>query len=323
MLENTEKIEKAEGQSLCNLPDLQNQADIRGIALDRVGITNVYFPIAVERKDFLNSPLPASARVKLFVHLPQEYKGANLSRFMQCLVAYENQVIDINSMTKLLDELMLKLSSKDAYARFEFDFYMDVKSPVTDNRAPQRYRCAFIGQHENGNYNFIIEANVVAASVCPCSRGMSLLEQLEYGDIKWNVPANDDYYSKLTKQIFIDASNVELSQQVGMGAHNQRSNIRVRLIAKPGEMIWLEDLIQLIEAQASAPVYPILKRPDEKFVTEQGYKNAKFSEDIARDVFSALQNHEKIESWAVRVYNEESIHAFDVSSYVKSDNWKF
>ncbi len=299
----------------CQLPDIQNQRDERGIALDRVGITNVYFPIMVERKDDLEDPFIVSSRVKLFVHLPKEYKGANLSRFMQCLVKYENEVIDKDSMPKLLDELKIKLKSKDAYARFEFDFYKDVKSPVSNNKAPQRYRCAFIGQHENGTYNFIIEINVVASTVCPCSRSMSLLENLKNGELK------DDNIR--VHQVLKDRSIVSLGSNVGMGAHNQRSNIRVRLIAKENEMVWLEDLIDLVEAQASAPVFPILKRPDEKWVTERGYNNAKFSEDVARDVFTALQKHSKIDSWAVRVYNEESIHSFDVSSYVKSANWKF
>lgn len=307
---------------VCKLPDLQNQTDERGIDLDRVGITNIYFPINVTKKEILRDSQEVSARVKLFVHLPMQYKGANLSRFMQCLVKYEGRVIDNESMAGLLDDLKEKMKSKDAYARFEFDFYKDVRSPVSDNYASQRYRCAFIGQHENGTYNFITEVNVVAASVCPCSREMSLLENLDTGSFSGFALGQEeegfeDYLEEDGKKHYL------VAKQVGMGAHNQRSNIRIRLMTKKGEMIWLEDLIDLVEEQASAKVYPILKRPDEKWVTEHGYNNAKFSEDIARDVYLALKNHPSVYSWAIRVYNEESIHSFDVSSYVKSSNWAF
>ena len=107
-----------------------------------------------------------------------------------------------------------------------------------------------------------------------------------------------------------------------MGAHNQRSHIRVAVIAKEGETIWLEDLIDLMEKEASAPVYPILKRPDEKFVTEQAYNNAKFSEDITRDVQLALEALPSVHSWSLRVFNEESIHPYDVCCYQHSDNWR-
>lgn len=309
------------------LPDLQNQIDTRNIPIDRVGITNVYFPIKVRLKGDGHQYRQVSALTKLFVGLPKEYKGANLSRFMECLVEFAQHTISAQSMPKLLDLLRTKLKSVDAYARFEFDYYIDKKAPVSKKIAPQKYRCAFTGIKKNGLYDFIMEVNVVAASLCPCSKGMSLLDELDWKDIKWNLgdkktdPKGE--YEKQTKQIFTDASNIELSTQVGMGAHNQRSNIRVELLCSPSEIIWIEDVIELVEAQASAPVYPILKRSDEKFVTEQAYNNAKFSEDITRDVQIALESLDKVKAWSLRVYNEESIHSYDVCCYQHSDNWKY
>jgi GTP cyclohydrolase I len=108
-----------------------------------------------------------------------------------------------------------------------------------------------------------------------------------------------------------------------MGAHNQRSKIRARVICHEGEMFWIEDLISLMESSASAPTYPILKRPDEKFVTEQAYNNAKFSEDIARDLQIALENQKEIKDWHLKVENQESIHPYDATVIQKSSNWAF
>lgn len=318
-------------EAISKLPDIQNQHDLREIPIDRVGITNVYFPIKVRLKtegDDKPSYRQVSAHTKLFVGLPKEYKGINMSRFMESLVEFEGHTISAQSMPKLLDLLRSKLKSHDAYARFEFDYYVDRKAPVSKKVAPQRYRCAFTGVKKNGTYDFIMEVNVVAASLCPCSREMSLLKGLDLKDFKVaaQCPVNGTDPSTLTdisSELLTKAQKSNISIQVGMGAHNQRSNIRVEIISEPGEIIWLEDVIDLVEAQASAPVYPILKRPDEKYVTEQAYNNAKFSEDITRDVQIALEKVPHVQAWALRVYNEESIHPYDVSCYQKSENWKY
>jgi GTP cyclohydrolase I len=291
-----------------NLPDLQNEEDTRGVEIDRVGITNVKFPIKVRRKPLepkKHEYDEVSADVRLFVGLPHNYKGVNMSRFTECLVEFSRHTISMSSMPDLLISLQEKLKSKDAYARFEFDYYIDKTAPVSKKTAPMAYRCAFTGIKRNGTTDFILEVNVIAASLCPCSRGMSLLDQLlKEGDSNGLIP-------------------VTIRNKVGMGAHNQRSQIRVQIICKEKEFLWIEDLVDLIEAQASAPTYPILKRPDEKFVTEQAYNNAKFSEDIARDTHLALQANEKIEAFSVKVENEESIHPYNCTSYTKSVEWKY
>jgi len=306
-------------EAISKLPDLQNQQDIRNIPLHRVGIENTYFPIKVKRKPNIEGKSEyneVSALTDLFVGLPKEYKGINMSRFYECLLEFSRHTISLNSMPDLLVLLQNKLKSKDAYARFEFDYYIDKTAPVSKKVAPMSYRCAFTGIKRNGTTDFILEINVIAASICPCSREMSLLENLDGTAIEIldyaHPKHNDDPEHGNMKFI---------STKVGMGAHNQRSQIRVQVIAKEKEFLWIEDLVGLIEAQASAPTYPILKRPDEKFVTELGYNNSKFSEDIARDVHIALQKHDKVFAFSVKVRNEESIHPYDCTSYTHSDNW--
>ncbi len=90
------------------------------------------------------------------------------------------------------------------------------------------------------------------------------------------------------------------------GAHNQRSHITVN--ARPKGFIWIEDLIDLVEQEASCELFGLLKRPDEKYVTERAYDNPKFVEDLVRDVARRLNEDERILSYTLEAENFESIH---------------
>ena len=90
------------------------------------------------------------------------------------------------------------------------------------------------------------------------------------------------------------------------GAHNQRSHVTVN--AETNGFVWIEDLIDLIESEASCELYGLLKRPDEKYVTERAYNNPKFVEDMVRDVAGRLNDDNRIRSYTVESENFESIH---------------
>ena len=90
------------------------------------------------------------------------------------------------------------------------------------------------------------------------------------------------------------------------GAHNQRSYVTVKVIFK--EFIWIEEIVDIIEKNASSPIYPLLKRDDEKYVTEEAYKNPVFAEDLVRKISKDLINNSKIKWFCVEVENQESIH---------------
>jgi len=90
------------------------------------------------------------------------------------------------------------------------------------------------------------------------------------------------------------------------GAHNQRSHITIK--ARVREHMWLEELIDVAEQEASCEVFGILKRPDEKYVTERAYDNPKFVEDIVRDVAVRMNNEERVLAYVVEAENFESIH---------------
>ena len=101
------------------------------------------------------------------------------------------------------------------------------------------------------------------------------------------------------------------------GAHNQRGYVSVRI--EPRGMLWLEDVIEMIEASASAPLYPVLKRPDEKFVTEQAYDNPRFVEDMVREVALAFDRHDNVGTYQIEVENHESIHDHNAYAYLRRE----
>lgn len=100
------------------------------------------------------------------------------------------------------------------------------------------------------------------------------------------------------------------------GAHNQRSHITVEILIN--DFIWIEDVIDLVEAEASCELYSILKRTDEKVVTERAYDNPKFVEDLVRDVAVALRSDKRVLEYIVEAENFESIH--NHSAYARIDS---
>ena len=104
------------------------------------------------------------------------------------------------------------------------------------------------------------------------------------------------------------------------GAHNQRSHITIEAKAAKGEKIYLEDLIDLAEEKASSELYAILKRDDEKVVTERAYENPAFVEDIVRDIAVELNANKKVNFYCLESENFESIH--NHSAYALITNQK-
>jgi GTP cyclohydrolase I len=104
----------------------------------------------------------------------------------------------------------------------------------------------------------------------------------------------------------------EISDQ---GAHNQRGTVTVNV--RFDKFIWIEDIIQLVEESASCDVYSILKRPDEKYVTEHAYENPMFVEDVVREVAQKLAADSNITWFSVESENFESIHNHSAYAYVE------
>ncbi|MBN1378487.1 MAG: GTP cyclohydrolase I FolE2 [Gammaproteobacteria bacterium] len=101
------------------------------------------------------------------------------------------------------------------------------------------------------------------------------------------------------------------------GAHNQRSHVTITALIK--EFVWIEELIEIVEKNASCELYGLLKRPDEKYVTEKAYNNPKFVEDMVRDIAGQLNQDPRIRRYKVESENFESIHNHSAYAMIEHD----
>lgn len=143
---------------------------------------------------------------------------------------------------------------------------------------------------------------------------------LDYECVFKGVKTRDGHFDRHVEVRVNAASLCPCSKNISdYGAHNQRSLITIKIREKD-DIVWFEDLIDIAERNASCQLYPILKRPDEKYVTERAYENPKFVEDIVRDV--ALDLNKMLESgqilwFAVTSNNYESIHNHDAFARIE------
>jgi GTP cyclohydrolase I len=251
------------------LADVQNSHDERGVDLDHVGVRDLRYPITVLDRD--EETQQTVAEISMSVGLPKEFKGTHMSRFVAALNQYRGE-FTMHTLPALLEDLRERLEADEARIQIEFPYFMERTAPVTEKKALMDYDCSFVGEMNGDNSTFTLGVCVPVTSLCPCSK--------------------------------------EISDE---GAHNQRGHVdmQVRSIRTDDgvpAMIWIEELVDLAESAASAPLYPLLKRPDERHVTMQAYDNPAFVEDITRDAAVQLKEDERVKWFHLQVENFESIH---------------
>ncbi len=259
------------------MKDVQNQTDSRGIDIQKVGVKGVELPLKVQRKTAEDITIYSSATVG--VSLPAKYKGTHMSRFVEVLNEWRNKHLLGIDVKGCIEAIVEKLNAKSGYLKFEFKYFINKTSPVTKISAPMCYDCSFEGVIDN------------------------------YGE------EDEEYKFYLGVKVPITTlcpCSKEISEY---GAHNQRALVSVRITYPEDEHIWLEDLIQDVENCASSALYPLLKREDEKYVTEHAYDNPKFVEDVLRDVVLLLRKNDIIDSFEVECESMESIHNHSAWAY--------
>jgi GTP cyclohydrolase I len=151
----------------------------------------------------------------------------------------------------------------------------------------------------------------------PVSGVQSLMDY----EVTFTGEINNGTYRQTTKVVIPVTSLCPCSKKISdYGAHNQRSHVTVT--ARTNEMVWLEDIVRMVEDQASCEVYGLLKRPDEKYVTERAYDNPKFVEDMVRDVAAVLNQDKRIDAYIVESENFESIHNHSAYALIERDKTK-
>ncbi|MEJ5300077.1 MAG: GTP cyclohydrolase FolE2 [Thermodesulforhabdaceae bacterium] len=255
-----------------SIVDVQSRPDTRNVAIDKVGVKNVRYPLTVLDKH--NGFQNTVGSINMYVNLPRRFKGTHMSRFIEILNEFHGN-FDIRNLSKILDTIRKKLDAESAHVEIAFPYFIRKLSPVTRSPGLMEYGCRVIGSIDQHNgYDLIVEVIVPITTVCPCSKEIS-----------------------------------------AYGAHNQRG--LVRLAVRYEKFMWIEDLIAIVESCASCDVYSVLKRVDEKYVTEKAYENAKFVEDVVRDIALQMQNNPNITWFAVDVENFESIHNHSAYAYIE------
>ena len=151
----------------------------------------------------------------------------------------------------------------------------------------------------------------------PVSRVESLLDYT----INYTCEVKNNLVNKYLKVTVPVTSLCPCSKNISdYGAHNQRSHISAHI--RTEKTVWIDDVIEMLEDQASCQIYGLLKRPDEKYVTEQAYDNPKFTEDIIRDVAVTLNKDDRITAYKIESENFESIHNHSAYAYIEKDKKK-
>ncbi|MDF1810604.1 MAG: GTP cyclohydrolase FolE2 [Verrucomicrobiales bacterium] len=245
------------------LTDIQNEPDSRNIAIDRVGVKALKYPVKI--RDKANSEQGTVATIAMAVDLPKEYKGTHMSRFIEVLNSH-GPALDVHSISAIPTELLQRLEASRAHVEFRFPFFLSKAAPVSGKEGMMDYEVIFDVDSTRNETEFTVTILVPVTTLCPCSKAIS-----------------------------------------ARGAHNQRG-IVTYTVKFTNEAIWIEDLIRLVEECASSELYSVLKRPDEKFVTEEAYDNPVFVEDLVRNVAAASNEQQGISWYRVEAENYESIH---------------
>lgn len=262
------------------MEDVQSRPDSRGIRIDRAGVRGVRYPIAV--LDRAAGKQETVGVISASASVGPTSKGTHMSRFIEALEGHVGEVT-MNTMPTILADIRERLASDHAEMEVRFTYFIPREAPVTRARGLMDYECWFRGESgEQSGDRFVLGVRTPVTSLCPCSKEIS------------------DY-----------------------GAHNQRGYVTIEVESSRDEhgepaLVWIEELVELAEASASCPVYPLLKRPDERHVTMQAYDNPVFVEDMVRHVAEGLVKDARVAWFTVEAQNLESIHNHDAFATVSS-----
>jgi len=264
------------------MPDVQGSSDTRNVAIDKVGVKDIRYPITLvcpNPDDMAASPTGQQstvARINMYVGLPHYQKGTHMSRFLEVLNEHHD-CIRSDQVMAITRDMQERLEAERAHLELTFPYFIEKKAPVSGMPGKLDIEVTFECSSNHVD-DFVMGIKVPATSLCPCSKEISLY-----------------------------------------GAHNQRCEMEVKVRFAQDQSMWIEELFAMVEQCASTQVFAVLKRPDEKYVTEAAYDNPKFVEDIVRDLAVALDQENRIAWYSVDSTNYESIHNHNAYAYIERD----
>ena len=259
------------------MPDIQGSTDHRNLPIDQVGVRGVRYPVLVAREG--GGVTASVAEFSLSVALPAEQKGTHMSRFIELLeeTNQKGAALSAKGMQMLLQDMLKRLSASTGVIQVDMPFFMLKTAPVSGVQSMMDYKLRWVAQ-----------------------RVMKSVGEVDAAS------AEDEIWCQVKVPV---KSLCPCSKEISdYGAHNQRSEVTVQIQCAGREEITAEQLIRTIEAQASCELWGLLKRPDEKYVTERAYDNPKFVEDLVRDVAVSVRSLPGVARFTVEAENFESIH---------------
>jgi GTP cyclohydrolase I len=257
------------------MPDIQSLHDERALPIERVGIRGLRHPLIIRTK---SGEMPAVGNFEMDVALPAHVKGTHMSRFI-ALLQDHHEPIDSTSVVAMVREMLPLLNASEGRIEFTYTHFVKKAAPVSGVESLMDYEVTWMAKAKQNASGAI--------------------------DVELNLRA-------LVPVMSLCPCSKEISEY---GAHNQRSHVTMSVELDPLTKMTVEDLVAAAESQASSELWGLLKRPDEKWVTERAYDNPKFVEDLVRDVAGQLKDDQRILSLVVEAENFESIH--NHSAYAK------
>ena len=250
------------------MADVQSTRDERALPIEQVGIRGVRHPLTIRTK---TGNFPSVGNFEMDVALPAHIKGTHMSRFM-AILQQQDESIDSTSVVSMVREMLPLLDATEGRVQFTYTHFVKKAAPVSGVESLMDYEVTWMSK---GKKN-------AAGSI----------------DVELNLRA-------VVPVMSLCPCSKEISD---FGAHNQRSHVTMTVALDPQTKMTVEDLVTAAESEASSELWGLLKRPDEKWVTERSYSNPKFVEDLVRDVAGQLKADERILSFVVEAENFESIH---------------
>jgi len=219
------------------------------------------------------------AELCMYVDLPHHFKGTHMSRFVEILNESRGN-ISLRNISAILRTMSKRFDSKTANLEIRFPYFIEKSAPVSESKSLMNYQCAFLARYRKQ----------------PRPQKFDLIVEVK-APISTLCPCSKAI-SKLN-------------------AHNQRALLTIQI--RSHELVWIEELIEIAESEASAGLYSLLKREDEKYITERAYRRPRFTEDIARAVAGKLKRDKRIAWFKVESESMESIHNHNAYAMVTSD----
>jgi len=253
------------------MPDVQSSVDTRHIAIQRVGVRGVRHPMLVQNSD--GQAQPTVGTWELTVALPATEKGTHMSRFVALLEEYRQTAMTPQHFCEMAQAMLPLLNAEKGDISVTFPYFLTKIAPMSGVPSLMDYEIAWTARARKGRDGM------------PAATEFELHAMVPVTSLCPCSKAISDY-----------------------GAHNQRSHVSVTAVFDHPENVQVDTLIRGVEQQASCELWGLLKRVDEKFVTERAYENPKFVEDLVRDVAAHLRGTPGISHLRVVAENFESIH---------------